>query len=59
MAILAKTATSGITIIPVPNSEHISTKPMVEFRYSIEKGGSWNDGIPGSTLPDSRNGIAA
>lgn len=58
MAMLAKTATRGITIIPLPSSEHISTNPKVVLRYSMENGGTSNDGIPGSTLPESRNGIS-
>lgn len=58
IAMLASTATRGITTIPVPSSEHISTKPIVSFRNCIEKGGTSKEGIPGSTFPDNKKGIS-
>lgn len=58
IAIFAKTATKGTTIIPVLSSEQISKKLYVVFPFCIVNGGKINDGIPETTFPDNSKGIS-
>lgn len=51
IATLASMATTGITMIPRPSSEHISMNETVELFSCIEKTGRLNGGRPDSTFP--------
>jgi hypothetical protein len=45
-------ATTGITMMPRPSSEHISGNVTVELLSCIEKAGRLNDGRPDSIFPE-------